>query len=144
MMTVTELAKQSGTTADAVRYYTRIGLLKPSKNPNNGYRLYQPNDLNWLRFIRQAKALGYTLHEIQQIMHVKQEGHSPCPKVREILQTRIKENRRNLEELIELQQRMEKALEQWSTMPDGSTDGDVVCPLIESIISPDLDEEKMH
>jgi len=134
-MTVSELAKQSGATPDAVRYYTRMGLLKPERNPENGYRQYQPSEVSWLRFIRQAKALGYTLHEIQSIMQDRDEGHSPCPRVREILQRRIVENREHLKELLDLQDRMEKALLDWADMPDGNPDGQSVCYLIESVIT---------
>ncbi|HFD88204.1 MAG TPA: MerR family transcriptional regulator [Gammaproteobacteria bacterium] len=132
-MTVTELANQSGTTAHAVRYYTRMGLLAPTRNPENGYRLFKSDDVHWLRFIRQAKALGYTLHEIKNIMQDKDQGNSPCPRVREILQHRIVDNRLHLQELMALQERMEHALLQWADMPDGEPDGHSVCHLIESI-----------
>ena len=136
MMTVTELAKKSGATPDAVRYYTRMGLLQPERNPTNGYRLYQPKEIDWLRFIRQAKTLGFTLHEIQEIMENRSKGSSPCSRVREILQHRIVENRQHLKELVALQERMEKALLQWADMPDGEANSPTVCPLIESVITP--------
>ncbi len=132
MMTVNELAKQSGTTPHAVRYYTQMGLLRPERNPDNGYRLYKPREISWLRFIRQAKRLGYTLNEIREIMHDSEQEKSPCPRVREILSQRIDENRRQLQQLMALQVRMEKALEQWADMPDGVPDGHSVCHLIES------------
>lgn len=45
MLTVTGLAHRSGTTVHAVRYYTRLGLLRPERNPDNGYRLYQPREV---------------------------------------------------------------------------------------------------
>lgn len=138
MMTVTELARQTGTTPDAVRYYTRMGLLQPERNPDNGYRLYQHKEINWLRFIRQAKTLGFTLHEIQEIMKSRDEGHSPCPRVREILQKRIIENRQHLQELLALQKRMEKALQQWNDIPDRKPNEKSVCPLIESVITPNI------
>ena len=137
MLTVTDLAKASGTTAHAVRYYTRLGLLKPKRNPDNGYRLYQPREVHWLRFIQQAKRLGYTLNEIQGIMHDADRGESPCPRVREILQSRIEENRHQLDALMALQVRMEQALRQWESMPDGTPDGHSVCHLIESFATAD-------
>jgi len=132
MLTVTELAKQSGTTPHAVRYYARMGLLRPERDPDNGYRRFQPRDARWLRFVRQAKELGYTLAEIKEIMRDADRGKSPCPRVREILQRHIVENRRRLEELMALQQRMELALEEWSDKPNGVPDGHSVCHLIES------------
>ncbi len=132
MFTVTELAKRSDTTIHAVRYYTRLGILRPERNPDNGYRLYQPREVGWLRFVQQAKHLGYTLNEIREIMHDSDQGQSPCPRVREILQERIKENRQKLEDSMALQLRMEEALGKWSDMPDGVPDGHSICHLIES------------
>jgi len=136
-LTVTELANRSGATPHAVRYYTRIGLLRPERDPGNGYRLYQHREVGWLRFIRQAKRLGYTLSEIREIMHDSDQGQSPCPRVREILLRRIDENRRQLEELVALQTRMEQALEQWADMPNGIPNGHSVCHLIESFAEND-------
>lgn len=135
MLTVSELANQSGTTAHAVRYYTRLGLLRPERNPDNGYRLYQFSEVQWLRFVRQAKQLGYTLNEIREIMHDSDQGMSPCPRVREILKRRINENRAELESLMALQKRMEQALIKWEMMPDGIPDGHSVCHLIELPVS---------
>ena len=132
MLTVSELAKHSGTTPHAVRYYTRMGLLRPERNPDNGYRLYPYREVSWLRFIRQAKRLGYTLNEIRAIMQDSDQGRSPCPRVRTILLRRMEENCRQIDELTALQQRMEQALEQWAMMPDGIPDGHSVCHLIES------------
>ncbi|HHJ13177.1 MAG TPA: MerR family transcriptional regulator [Gammaproteobacteria bacterium] len=131
-LTVTQLAQLSGTTPDTVRYYTRMGLLRPARNPDNGYRLFQPRDAKRLAFIRQAKQLGFTLSEIASITHDAERKHSPCPQVRTILERRIAENRRKLDELIALQARMEQALKQWRDLPDGVPDGESVCYLIES------------
>ncbi len=134
--TVNELASRCNTTPHAVRYYTRVGLLHPKKNPQNGYRLYQLSEVSWLRFVRQAKQLGYTLSEIKEIMHDVDDRQSPCPRVREILLKRIDENRHRLDEMMALQTRMEHALEQWEAMPDGIPDGHSVCHLIESVVAP--------
>ena len=133
MYTVTELANRCDTTPHAVRYYTRKGLLRPQRNPDNGYRLYKLSEISWLRFVRQAKSLGYTLNEIKEIMHDVDDNNSPCPRVREVLMKRIDENRAHLDELIALQSRMEQALKQWEEMPDGVPDGHSVCYLIETV-----------
>jgi len=67
MLTVSVLSKAAATTTDAIRHYVRIGLLTPSRNPDNGYRLFNENDIKKVKFIRQAKGLGFTLREIQTI-----------------------------------------------------------------------------
>lgn len=133
MLTVSELAKQSDAPAHVVRYYTRIGLIQPAGEQENGYRLFESKDAARLRFIRMAKQLGFTLNEIKQITQHADSGESPCDDVRKIIQHRIRENRARIEEMLKLQDRMEQALDQWELMPNGIPDGNSVCHLIESI-----------
>lgn len=133
MLTVSELAKQSGSSAHVVRYYLRIGLIQPAGQQDNGYRLFTSMDVTRLRFVRLAKHLGFTLNEIKQILRHADERESPCEDVREIIRHRIQEHRDKIEEMMTLQVRMEDALEQWKLMPNGVPDGNSICHLIESI-----------
>ncbi len=133
MMTAGILAKQSDVSLFTVRHYTRIGLLKPVRNSQNGYKVYQPSDETRLRFIMAAKALGFTLHEIADILDEAKHGNSPCPMVREIIEKHIKENRRKIEEMKKLQKKMENALKDWKQMKNSMPNGDSVCHLIESV-----------
>lgn len=132
MYTVNELAKQSNAAAHVVRYYLRIGLIEPSAQQENGYRLFAPAQAARLRFIRMAKQLGFTLTEIRQILQHSERHESPCQDVRKIIQNRIDETRVKIEEMMKLQSRMESALALWKSMPDGEPDGHSVCHLIES------------
>lgn len=139
-MMVTELARAASVTPHVVRHYSRIGLLKPFRNEDNGYKLYNRNDLHRLLFIRRAKYLGYTLADIRGILDEARHGNSPCPHVRRIIQKRIEENRAKLAELTRLQDRMEEALREWHDLPDGMPNGSSVCYLIESMA--ELPEDK--
>jgi DNA-binding transcriptional MerR regulator len=132
MMTASELAKRTNLPIYTVRHYTRIGLLKPSRDLRNGYRLYKPSDKERLRFIASAKELGFTLGEIEEVLDHAVHGDSPCPMVREIVEKRVKENREKIRELKRLQTRLEKAVETWRSMKDSEPDGHSVCRLIES------------
>lgn len=133
MMTASDLAKKTDVPIYTVRHYTRIGLLKPSRHPRNGYKLYNFSDTTRLRFIIAAKELGFTLTEISQILDEAKHGNSPCPLVREIVEQRIKENKRKIRELQQLQKKMEMALGDWTEMQDSLPNGDSVCHLIESV-----------
>ena len=99
---------------------------------NNGYCKYRVSDSKRLDFIKKAKSLGYSLKEIEHILAESRKGKSPCPMVRELINRRIHENRAHLEQLMELQNRMETALISWENMPNGVPDGDSICHLIES------------
>ncbi|MBX3245252.1 MAG: MerR family DNA-binding protein [Acidobacteria bacterium] len=132
MITAAVLAKQTDTPIFTVRYYTRIGLLKPSRDIKNGYRVFKASDRNRLRFINSAKELGFTLAEIQEILDHAVHGDSPCPMVRDIVEKRINENKEKIRELKRLQKRLEDASKMWTMMEDTAPDGTSVCRLIES------------
>ncbi|HCZ14478.1 MAG TPA: MerR family transcriptional regulator [Candidatus Accumulibacter sp.] len=131
-MKVSELASLTGASPDTVRYYVQIGLLRPAKDPANGYRRFNGVDTRRLRFISRAKRLGFQLDEIAQILGMSDRGDTPCPVVREIVQRRIVETRERLAEIQALQARLEQALELWAEMPDGEPDGHAACALIDA------------
>ena len=133
MLTVNELAVQSNAPAHVVRYYARIGLIEPADQQGNGYRLFVNKDAKKLRFIRMAKQLGFTLNEIKSITQHADRGESPCGDVRRVIQNHIEENRIKIDEMLQMQIRMELALKRWKNMPDGIPDGNSVCHLIESL-----------
>lgn len=144
MLTVNELAVQCQAPAHVVRYYTRIGLIEPAGLQDNGYRLFAARDAKKLRFIRMAKQLGFTLNEIKSITQHADRGESPCEDVRRVIQNHIEENRVKIDEMLQLQNRMELALEQWKNRPDGIPDGNSVCHLIESFDIDDVDESDVQ
>ena len=70
-LTTSEVAKQGGVNLETVRYYERRGLLpKPPRNAT-GYRAFEPDAVRRLRFIRHAQALGFSLHEIKDLLALR-------------------------------------------------------------------------
>lgn len=136
-MTVSELARRAGVTADTVRHYTRSGLLVPTRDESNGYYCYGSGDLARLLFIRKARLLGFSVGDVRDILKESSHGHSPCPLVRKIMERRLQEIRRRLQDLEKLQARMAHAAALWAHMPDGMPDGNAVCILIEAIAMED-------
>lgn len=69
-MRIGELAEQTGMTRDAIRFYERLGLIRPERGPEgrHGYRRYDAAAVRRLGLIRQAKALGFSLGEIQELL----------------------------------------------------------------------------
>jgi len=116
-----------------VRHYTRVGLLKPRRDRVNRYRVYTESDVVRLRFIRRAKLLGFTLDDIGQILRDSDRNDSPCPRTRKIIDMRLQENEKRLEALVELQDRMKKAIRRWRKMPDAAPTGDSICVLVEAV-----------
>ena len=130
-MKVKEIATAAGVNPDTVRFYTREGLLRPVRNPDNNYQLYDAEDLRRLRFARKARQLGFSLQEIRQILEQADDHHSPCPMVRDGFTQRLAEVEREIAELQLLRKRMVSALSAWQEMPDGTPDGHTICRLSE-------------
>jgi DNA-binding transcriptional MerR regulator len=130
-MKVSELAQLADVTADTVRHYTRIGLLKPERDPNNRYQLYKMEDVKQLRFIQKARLLGFSLQQIATIVHHEHKGLSPCPMVRDLMSQHLPKVREQIAELQQQLQRMEQAMTSWEKMPDGVAEDNSICPLIE-------------
>jgi len=67
-MKIGELAQRAGVGVDTVRYYERQGPLPVPARQSSGYRNFLPADVSRLRFVRRAKALGFTLEEIRDLL----------------------------------------------------------------------------
>ncbi len=68
-----QLSKRAGVAIDTVRYYERNQLLTPAGRLASGYRRYGEAELKRLRFIRRAKALGFTLEDIRGLLSLSDE-----------------------------------------------------------------------
>jgi DNA-binding transcriptional MerR regulator len=68
LMKIGEVARRSGVSIRALRFYERIGVLAPAARRPSGYRLYGERELHHLAFIRQARALGFTLASIRPLV----------------------------------------------------------------------------
>lgn len=69
-MRIGELARQAGVNIQTLRFYEREGLLRAPLRSASGYRSYEECDLERVRFIHVCQGLGFTLREIQQLIHL--------------------------------------------------------------------------
>ena len=132
MMNVSEVARKVGVTPHTVRYYARLGLLKPQRDPRSRYKKFTESDIARLQFILRARSLGFTLSEIGEIFRRSARRQTPCPMVRDIVRRRIEETTERLDAVLALRERMKHALVLWEKMPDQVPDGNAICALIEA------------
>ena len=131
-MLVNELAQKSGVPAHVVRYYARIGLLAPSRNPHNGYQQFSNLDLTRLDFIRAGQRAGFNLATLNNLIEREDRGSNHCCKrMRENLLQRIENKRLELDALRLQLQRMEALLSDWSDDGGCGTGNPCICPRIE-------------
>ncbi|MEK5297275.1 MerR family transcriptional regulator [Bacillus sp. FSL R5-0659] len=70
LMTRGELAKQTGISPAAIRYYEEHNILSVPRRRSNGYRLYTEDYIVKIQLIKDAKSLGYSLKEIKEILEM--------------------------------------------------------------------------
>ena len=129
-MQIGQLAQQVGIGIDTVRYYERQGLLPPPQRRASGYREYGARDVTRLRFIRRAKELGFTLHEIRELLTLSGARHADRAEVRSLAKHRLADIEHRLREL----EAMRSALA--SLVGHCSGHGPVEdCPIIENLLA---------
>jgi DNA-binding transcriptional MerR regulator len=101
-LNVSQVARQSGISADAVRFYEREGLLPAPSRSRAGYREYDPSIAHRIRFIKGAQAMGLRLAEIKDLLEIQDRGACPCGHTRTLVQRRIGEIDAEMERLTAL------------------------------------------
>ena len=98
-MNIGQFSRRTGVPIDTVRYYEKQGLLPPPARSASGYRHYEDGDLLRLTFIRRAKALGFTLEEIQELLSLSQARDGDMAAVRAAAAAKLADVERRIEEL---------------------------------------------
>jgi len=80
-MRIGELAKAAGAKVETVRYYEGVGLLGAPARSEANYRIYGQAQLDRLSFIRRARALGFSLDEVRQLLHLADDRDRSCAAV---------------------------------------------------------------
>ncbi len=103
-MTIGVLARLAGVGVETVRFYEREGLLPQPRRPGRGYRVYPPEALERVRFIRRSKDMGFALDEIRELLALRARPGVPCGAVREQALAKVADIDRKLEELHRLRE----------------------------------------
>lgn len=89
-LTVDGVIKASGLSRETLRYYEKMGLLKPQRQASNGYRLYAADDLERLEFIFKTKKAGFTIREIRELLDLKNSVSVTCRLGRDMAREQIR------------------------------------------------------
>jgi DNA-binding transcriptional MerR regulator len=88
---VSDVAGRVGLTPATIRYYERLGLLPTPERTSSGYRQYDEEVTDRLRFIKGAQRFGLRLEEIRELLDIQARGQCPCGHTQELLRTRVAE-----------------------------------------------------
>jgi len=127
-LTIGQVAREAGVGVETVRFYEREGLIEEPSRRASGYRQFDEAVVDRLRFIREAKELGFTLNEIKELLSLKLDPASSCADVKGRAEVKIAD----IEEKIRTLQRMKRALVKLTKACSG--DGPTgACPILESL-----------
>lgn len=128
MLKIGEVARTTGLSVEAIRYYERLGLIDAAPRTPAGYRQFEPNVERRLRFVRRAQALGFSLNEVRELLELHLSPDSPASEVREKAESKLSEVEAKLSDL----RRMRRALRNLtrSCCGEGSTSD---CPILDSL-----------
>ncbi|MCS6306318.1 MAG: heavy metal-responsive transcriptional regulator [Nitrospira sp.] len=88
--TIGQLSKMASVNVQTVRYYERRNLLQPTDRKTSGYRVYSGDALRRLRFIKNAQALGFTLHEIEELLDLRINSKARCGDIQRKAEAKLK------------------------------------------------------
>lgn len=126
-MNIGEAAKAAGLSAKMIRHYEEIGLIPPATRTDAGYRTYGPAEVRTLRFIRQARRLGFSLTELPALLRLWQDGDRASADVKALALAHIRDLDARIAEL----EAMRSTLQGLAALCHG--DGRAECAILDAL-----------
>ncbi len=123
---ISETSRQTGLSADTLRYYEKIGLLPRIQCDHGGRRRYSEQDLSRLRFIQRAQKMNFSLAEIADLLTMRADPTQARNEVRQLTRRKLEQVEEHLRELTTLRNELTLLLNLCSAAEDG-------CPIIEDM-----------
>jgi len=122
-----QAAQASGMTAKMIRHYEDGGLIPKAARTYSGYRLYNEKDIHMLRFIKNARTLGFSIKQISDLMVLWRDQDRSSSKVKSLAQEHIKMLETKIEELNAMKKELAKLVDccRGDERPD--------CPILDSL-----------
>lgn len=127
-----ELAKQTGSQVETIRYYEREGLLPEPGRSEGNYRLYGPAHVERLQFIRHCRSLDMSLEEIRSLLSFRDAPEESCHAVNDLLDRHIDHVAHRIRELQNLKQQLQSLRSQCRSAQAAKN-----CEILQSLSGPD-------
>jgi MerR family copper efflux transcriptional regulator len=134
-----EVALIAGVSIDTVRYYERRRLLPVAARTEGGFRLFTPDTVERVRFIKQAQELGFSLDEIGELLATG--GARECRRVRDHLKVKLSEVDRRIRQMQDFRKTLARHLAACERELSRRAD-DAVCPALINILHVDSGKKK--
>jgi MerR family mercuric resistance operon transcriptional regulator len=123
-----EVAAAAHVNTQTLRYYERRGLLPQPQRTRSGYRAYTADAVRVVRFVKRAQQLGFTLDDIEELLHLADGGPASCDEAKTMARTRIADLQRRIADLAGMQDALTRLVDTCD-QPRGQRD----CPILHDI-----------
>jgi Hg(II)-responsive transcriptional regulator len=106
-----EVAAQAHVNSQTLRYYERRGLLPQPARTGSGYRDYGDEAVRIVRFVKRAQQLGFTLDDIENLLHLAGGGPDSCDEARTMARNRIVDLQQRIGELAGMRDALTRLIE---------------------------------
>jgi MerR family Zn(II)-responsive transcriptional regulator of zntA len=125
-----ELATQTETSVETLRYYEAEGLIPEPRRSDSGYRLYTADDVDRVHFIRRARAMDFSLKEVGELLSLQVDReHATCGEVKLLAQQKLQAIESKMAEL----QKMKQALKQITDACEGGELSALHCTILDAL-----------
>lgn len=105
-MNIGELARASGVNAKLIRHYESIGLIPKAARTEAGYRVYSDNDIQFLRFIKRSRSLGFSMKEIKKLVSLWRNKSRASREVKALALAHVQNLEKKIQEMQEMAQNL--------------------------------------
>jgi MerR family copper efflux transcriptional regulator len=127
-MQIGQVATAAGVNIQTIRYYERRGLLPKPRRRGSGYREYEPETVQLVRFIKRAQELGFTLSEISDLIRLRKTDQRRPTQVRALATAKLDDIERKINQLGAMRQALQVLVEECTC--EGKAPA---CPIIEAL-----------
>ena len=131
MLKIGVVARRTGLSIDAIRFYEKQGLLKSPARSQGGFRLYQPKDIENLQLIRTGQSLGFSLEEIRDLLMLRTGRSTPCAEVKRFLEQKLRSVREKISVLAALEEEIGAALRKCDRALRAKPNNGAACPVLD-------------
>jgi DNA-binding transcriptional MerR regulator len=128
-----EVARQTGVSVDALRFYEKERLLHRPSRTSGGFRLFSTQDIERVQFIRQVQELGFSLGEVKELLVLRSGSVDACSRVLGLLEEKLIKVRHHIHELQKLERELQSAIKACDTAQRRTRRNQQRCPVLEPV-----------
>jgi DNA-binding transcriptional MerR regulator len=114
------VAKATDLSPDTIRYYEKIGVLPRASRTASGYRMYPSSAIERVHVVQRALLIGFTLAELAEVLKTRDSGGTPCRRVYELAQEKLKGIVADIAALKRTELYLKKVLRDWENRIQGA------------------------